>query len=250
MERSSLCAKVIGNAKTPKKKFMKKTKRCCGNHVPKSGCSESVVQEWLVGHNSANLGIPIVDPNDADDQPPGMVESSEDDQTKDATEPDEKEESESDESDTLSTPLRAPSGENKFLECIRRHMKEQNKSNEEVTAADWEQIVKRIQSEVAIEASRSAIAEKVMTSSASSPHTTHPFGSVSAWLANADDDSQRRKSHDHEATGHSSKSKPTELTTVDMIGGPDLSGTWEQKSSSGSNTVETHQWPWWNQQCW
>ena len=116
-------------------------------------------------------------------------------------------------------------------------MKEQNQSNEEVTAADWEQIVKRIQSEVAIEASRSAIAEKVMTSSASSPLTTHPFGSVSAWLANADDDSQRRKNHDHEATGHSSKSKPTELTAVDMMGSPIDPGFGSKSSSPGATPL-------------
>ena len=177
-------------------------------------------------HNSENLGIPTVDPNDADDQPPGMVDSSEDEQADDAEKPDrmlacdENEDSEPSESDTLPIPLRAQAGENKFLECIRRHLKEHHRSTDEVTASDWEQIVKRIQSEVALEANRSAIAEKVMTSSASSPHTTHPFGSVSAWLANADDDSQRRKNHDHEATGHSSKSKPTELTAVDMMGSP------------------------------
>ena len=76
-----------------------------------------------------------------------------------------------------------------------------------------------------------------MESSAIQPNTIHPVGSVSAWLANADDDSQRRKNHDHEATGHSSKSKPTELTAVDMMGSPIDPGFGSKSLSPGATPL-------------
>ena len=54
-------------------------------------------------------------------------------------------------------------------------------------------------------------------------------GSTSAWLAGADDDSQRSRRQDDHATGHSSMSKPRALTHVDDQGGrpdPSLAPEW------------------------